>query len=239
MLALVAVAAVVVAGRSLGDSLVTFARWVESLGSFGPLVFMAGYALATVAFLPGSFLTLAGGAVFGFWGVAYAFLGASAGACLSFLVARHLARGWVEARIASNPRFAAIDRAIAREGRKVVFLLRLSPVFPFNLLNYALGLTRIRFVDYLVACLGMLPGAFLYVYYGKAAGDLATLASDRAGDEHGAGHWVFLAVGLAATVAVTALVTRLARTALAEATGAVSPDDDGSGHASRSKPPLS
>src|SRR5438128_355845 len=129
------------------------------------------------------------------------------------------ARTAVERRIAANPRFAAIDRAVGAEGRKIVFLLRLSPVFPFNLLNYALGLTRVRFADYFLASAGMLPGTVLYVYSGKLLGDVTALAGG-ASVEKGAGYYAVLVLGLAATVAVTTVVTRTARRALGEATGA-------------------
>jgi uncharacterized membrane protein YdjX (TVP38/TMEM64 family) len=203
-------------GRSLGDRVPAFARWVEAQGAAGALLFVAGYALATVAMIPGSLLTLAAGAIFGLArGTAYVLAGATLGACLAFFVARYVARGTVERRLAGNPRFAALDRAVGREGRKIVVLLRLSPVVPFNLLNYALGLTGVRFLDYLVACLGMLPGTLLYVYYGKLAGDVAALAGG-ASPARGAGAWAVLVLGLAATVAVTAYVTRLARRALRE-----------------------
>jgi uncharacterized membrane protein YdjX (TVP38/TMEM64 family) len=215
---LAAVAALVLLGRYFGLYIPRFATWVEGLGAWGPVVFVAGYALATVAFLPGSLLTLAAGAIFGLVeGTIYSFVGATLGAAAAFLVARYVARRPIERKIAGNPRFAAIDRAVARQGRKIVFLLRLSPVVPFNLLNYALGLTRVRFVDYLVASVGMLPATALYVYYGKLAGDLAALAGGAA---RGKG-WVdsvLLAVGLIATVAVTTIVARLARRALQEAT---------------------
>jgi uncharacterized membrane protein YdjX (TVP38/TMEM64 family) len=130
-----------------------------------------------VAFVPASLLTLAAGAIFGIpAGTLYVFVAATVGSCLAFLVSRYLARVAVERRIEGNPKFAAIDRAVGRQGRRIVFLLRLSPVFPFNLLNYALGLTRVRFVDYAVAAVGMLPGTLLYVYLGKVAGDVAALA---------------------------------------------------------------
>jgi uncharacterized membrane protein YdjX (TVP38/TMEM64 family) len=134
-------------------------------------------------------------------------------------VSRHLARRTVERRLAGNQRFAAIDRAVGAQGRKIVFLLRLSPVFPFNLLNYALGLTQVRFVDYLIGSLGMIPGTILYVYYGKLAGDVAALAGGGARVEKGAGYYAVLLLGLVATVAVTTVVTRTARRALKEATG--------------------
>src|SRR5688500_18255110 len=205
LLGIVALVVALLLLRELGGPVLRFAEWVQGLGVWGPVVFIAGYAVAAVALLPGSVLTLAAGAIFGLLGgTAYVFVGAVIGSSLAFFVARYLARNAVERRLAGNPRFAAVDRAIGREGRKIVFLLRLSPVFPFNLLNYALGLTRVRFVDYLVASLGMLPGTLLYVYYGKVIGDVAALASGAA-VERDAAYWITLGVGLAATIAVTAV----------------------------------
>jgi len=209
-----ALIALVMLARAGGAYVPRFAAWVNGLGVWGPLVFVAGYAIAAVAFIPGSILTLAAGAIFGIGpGVLYAFTAAVLGSSAAFLIARYLARGPIEHRLAGNARFAAIDRAVGAQGRKIVFLLRLSPVFPFSLLNYALGLTRVRFVDYLVASIGMLPGTLLYVYYGKLAGDVAALAGGAA-VQKGAGYYAVLALGLAATVAVTAVVTRIARRAL-------------------------
>jgi uncharacterized membrane protein YdjX (TVP38/TMEM64 family) len=173
-----------------------------------------------VAFIPGSLLTLAAGAVFGLLeGTVYVLIGASLGATGAFLVARYLARSRIEARLEGRPRFRAIDRAVSHEGLKIVTLLRLAPIFPFNLLNYALGLTRVRLSHYLLACLGMIPGTFLYVYYGKALGSLAAVAGG-AELEKGPGYWTLFAIGLAATVAVTLVVTRVARRALAGASDA-------------------
>jgi hypothetical protein len=125
------------------------------------------------------------------------------------------ARGAAGAR---DPRFQAIDRAIAADGRRIVFLLGLSPAVPFSLLNYLLGLTRVRFADFVVASVGMLPGTLLYVYTGKLAGDVAA-AAGGGGPARGAGYYVVLALGLAATVAVTVVVTRAARRALRAAEG--------------------
>ena len=182
-------------------------------------MFVLGYAAATVAFVPGSILTLAAGAIFGLGkGTALVFIGATLGSTLAFLVARYLARGAIERRLEDQPRFSAIDRAVGRQGLKIVFLMRLSPVFPYNLLNYALGLTRVRLLDYLLACFGMIPGTFLYVYYGKALGSLAAVAGGAA-PERGTGDWVLLGVGLLATAVVTAFVTRIARRALDEQVG--------------------
>jgi uncharacterized membrane protein YdjX (TVP38/TMEM64 family) len=217
---LAALALLLVLGRRAGAYVPAFAQWVNGLGALGPLVFIAGYALAAVAFVPGSVLTLAGGAIFGLArGVVYVFVAAVIGSSLAFLVARYFARAAIERRIAGDARFAAIDRAVGAQGRKIVLLLRLSPVFPFNLLNYGLGLTKVRFADYVAASVGMLPGTVLYVYYGKLAGDVAALAGGAAG-QRDAGYWLVLGLGLAATIAVTTVVTRIARRALAEATGA-------------------
>ena len=216
---LVAVVLLVSIGRQVGGRLPQFTQWVDGLGIWGPVVFIAGYAGATVAFVPGSVLTLAAGAIFGLArGVAYVMTGATIGASLAFLVARYIARGAIDQRLQGNSRFAAIDRAVGREGRKIVFLLRLSPVFPFNLLNYALGLTNVRFVDYFVACLGMIPGSLLYIYYGKLAGDVAQLAGGAAVGR-GPEYYAVILLGLVATVVVTTIVTRTARRALHEATG--------------------
>lgn len=213
-LGLVALVAVVALARQGGSYIPQFAQWVDSLGVWGPVVFILGYAAAVVGFVPGSVLTLAAGAIFGLaGGVAYVFVAAVIGSSAAFLVSRYLARGVIEKRLAGNARFAAIDQAVGAQGRKIVFLLRLSPVFPFTLLNYALGLTRVRFVDYLAASVGMLPGTLLYVYYGKLAGDVAALAGGAA-VEKGAGYYAVLAVGLVATILVTAVVTRTARKAL-------------------------
>src|SRR5262249_8960727 len=165
---LAAVAALAVIGRQAGRYVPAFAQWGNGLGVWGPVVFILGYAAAVGAFVPGSVLTLAAGGIFGLArGTVYVFIAATLGSAGAFLVSRYVARAAIERRLASNPRFAAIDRAVGVEGRKIVILLRLSPVFPFNLLNYGLGLTQVRFVDYLVASIGMIPGTVLYVYYGK------------------------------------------------------------------------
>lgn len=195
-----------------------FALWVNGLGIWGPIAFMIGYAVATVALVPGSFLTLAGGAIFGLgWGTVYVLCTATVGSSGAFLISRYLARRAVERRFEGNLKLAAIDKAVGAQGLKIVTLLRLSPVFPFNLLNYGLGLTRVRLTDYLLASLGMVPGTFLYVCYGKAVGDVAALAAGERAVE-GAQRWIVLGLGLVATFAVTAVVTRIARRALQEAT---------------------
>ncbi len=215
---LAVLAALVFVGREAGAQLGAFAEWVDGLGAWGPVVFMVGYAVGVVAFVPGSILTMAAGILFGLgYGTLYVAIAATVGAIAAFLIARFLARRQIEERIAGSERFAAIDHAVAAHGGRIVFLLRLSPVFPFSLLNYALGLTRVPALHYVLASVGILPGTFLYVYYGTALGSLTAVAAGAA-PARGAEQWVFLGLGLVATVAVTAYVTRIARRALSEAT---------------------
>lgn len=210
------VALLVLAGRRLGAYVPQFATWVESLGFWAPLAYGAGYVVATVAFIPAFILTVAAGTIFGLAkGTAVVFVGATIGTMLAFLIARYVARGAIERRIEGNPKFRAIDRAVSREGLKIVFLLRLSPAFPYNLLNYALGLTSVRFRDYAIASIGMLPGTFLYVYAGKAIGDLAAITGG-AEVSGGSGQTALFVFGLIATVVVTVIVTRIARRALSQ-----------------------
>jgi uncharacterized membrane protein YdjX (TVP38/TMEM64 family) len=186
---------------------------VAGLGPWGPALFVLLYVAATVLFLPGWILSLGGGAVFGLArGVVVVSVAATLGATAAFLVGRYLARDWVARTLERHPRFAAVDAAVAREGWKIVLLTRLSPVFPFNVLNYGFGLTRVPARHFVLASwAGMLPGTLLYVYLGSLAG---TLAVEAPGARTPA-EWAFYAVGLAATVAVTVYVTRVARRALA------------------------
>jgi uncharacterized membrane protein YdjX (TVP38/TMEM64 family) len=189
--------------------------WFDSLGSYGPLAFIAMYAAVTVAFWPGSVLTLGAGALFGvLWGSVYVFLGATLGATAAFCIARYLLRDWVSRKIASRPQFQAIDAAVGRSGFKIVLLTRLSPAFPFNLLNYAYGVTQVSLKDYVLASVGMIPATVMYVYIGSLAGSLASLGSP--GQVSAGPQWTIRIFGLIATVAVTVYITRLARQALAE-----------------------
>lgn len=189
-------------------------EWIQGLGPVGAIAFTIIYIIATVAFLPGSILTLGAGVVFGVvFGSIYVFVGASIGATAAFLVGRYLARNWVAQKIASNEKFKAIDEAVGREGLKIVLLTRLSPIFPFNLLNYAYGVTGVGLKDYFLGSIGMLPGTIMYVYIGSLAGDLATLGTGEQ-PTNPAIQWAIRIIGLIATVAVTVYVTRIARQAL-------------------------
>ncbi len=181
--------------------------WIRNQGIFGVGAFIGLYIAAAVAFLPGSVLTLGAGAIFGVvQGTIYVFVGATLGATAAFLVGRYVARSWISKKIEGNTKFASIDRAVGKEGFKIVLLTRLSPVFPFNLLNYAMGLTSVSLKDYVFASVGMLPGTIMYVYIGSLAGDIGSGASTA--------QTILKVVGLIATVVVTIFVTRIARKAL-------------------------
>lgn len=191
-------------------------QWIDSLGSVGAIAFITLYIIASVAFLPGSILTLGAGVVFGvILGSLYVFIGATLGATAAFLVGRYLARNWVSQKIAGNNKFRAIDEAVATEGFKIVFLTRLSPVFPFNLLNYAFGVTGVSLKDYFLGCIGMIPGTIMYVYIGSLAGSLARIGTEEQ-PTNPTVQWAIRIIGFIATVGVTVYVTRLARKALEE-----------------------
>ena len=189
-----------------------FTGWVKGKGALGVALFAGGYVLGTICFFPGSLLTLAAGVAFGLWGIPLALGSATVGASLAFLVARYLARGAIEKRAKQNEKFQAIDAAVGENGWKIVGLLRLSPLVPFNLANYFFGLTQVKFWPYVLASLvGMAPGTVLYVYLGHVG--KATLAG---GGEQKitTQQWALLGIGLAATAAVTVYLTILAKKAL-------------------------
>jgi uncharacterized membrane protein YdjX (TVP38/TMEM64 family) len=206
-------------GRVAGSALLDLLAGVEALGPAAPLAFGALYVVAVVAMVPGSVLTLAAGALFGVWrGALIVFLAATVGATIAFLVSRYVARPAIERRIAGDSRLARIDAALEGQGTKIVLLLRLSPVIPFSLLNYALGVTRVRLGSYVLGSLGMVPGTILYVYSGRVAGEIVALGAG-AGRVAGAGSTAVLVGGLVATALLVVLVTRVARGALDEAAG--------------------
>ena len=196
------------------DLLVGFLSWIQGFGAWGPVLLAAAYVPASLLFVPGSILTLGAGFLFGVGvGTVAVSVGSVMGAAAAFLAGRTLARGWVERKVAASPRFRALDRAVGRQGFKIVLLTRLSPIFPFNLLNYAYGATPVTFRDYFVASwIGMLPGTLLYVYLGSAVKSLADLVSGNI--QGGLGQKVFFGLGLLATAALTVLITRIARGAL-------------------------
>ena len=220
-----AVWAAVAAALVLALWLLPVNRWLLALveavrgaGAAGVALYVAAYVAACVLLLPGSVLTLGAGFLWGpLWGSLVVVLASNLGAGCAFVLGRTLLRARVARRVEGDARFAAVDRAVGAQGLKVVMLLRLSPLFPFNVLNYALGLTRVSFRDAaLGSFVGMLPGTVLYVYLGSLVTSAAQLASGQRPDAGGAGRALFWG-GLVATLAVTVLVTRVARRALQDA----------------------
>jgi len=195
------------------ERLASWAERTREMGAAGAALFIIGYAAAVVALVPASILTLTAGAVFGVVrGALLVFAGATAGAAVAFLLARYVLRETVQRRLRRAPKFQAIDEAVSRSGFTIVLLLRLSPLVPFSLLNYALGITRVRFRDYILGGVGMIPVTLVYVYYGKAFGEVAGVSGG--GAPRGPLYWTQLAIGLAATALATWMITRRARVAL-------------------------
>ena len=192
----------------------SFGRWIEGLGPAGYALYIAAYALVTVLMMPAVLMMIAAGYFFGLVkGVAIVSVGATLGASLAFLIARHLARGRVERYAAGNARYQAIDAAIGKKGWPIVFLLRLSPLVPFVVSNYFYGLTAIRFWPYVLASwIGMIPLQFLYVSFG-VAGREATAPSEGPA---AAWKWGLLAVGALVTVAATVYAGKVVREAIEE-----------------------
>lgn len=188
--------------------------WVEHLGFWAPIAFILIYNLATIFLIPGSLLTLGAGVIFGvIWGSIYVSIGSVMGAIFAFLIGRYLTRDWVARTLENYENFKMIDQAVGAEGWKIVGLTRLSPIFPFNLLNYALGLTNVSLKDYFLASwIGMLPGTILYVYVGSLVGSLAQLGT--AERSRSPIEWLLYGIGLIATLIVTLYITRIAQNAL-------------------------
>lgn len=184
-------------------------QYIESLGIIGKFFFVLVYILACILLIPGSPLTIGAGATFGFWnGLLLVSIGSTLGATAAFLISRYLARGFIERKLKKNHKFSAMDMAITREGWKIVFWARLSPIIPFFLLNYALGLTKIRLHTYIISSwVGMIPGTALYTYVGSLGKTILATESSPA-------DWVILGIGLIATVSVTVLISRIAKKSL-------------------------
>ena len=183
-------------------------------GAPGVALFIAAYVLSAVAFVPGSILTLAAGFAYGpIGGLLVASPASVLASTAAFLLGRSALRDWVRRRLADAPRARALNRAVGRHAFRLVLLLRLSPLFPYNVLNYALSLTDVTLGRYVAASfLGMLPGTWLYVYLGSRATTAAELG--QTGAEGARDRLILTLVGLIATVIAVALVTRIARQAV-------------------------
>jgi uncharacterized membrane protein YdjX (TVP38/TMEM64 family) len=217
LLILLAAAVVLIASFDVRAWIREALVWIERLGPWGQVLFVAIYIVATVLLIPGAALGLGAGAMFGVVrGSLLVSLASTLGATCAFLLGRHLAREWIAKKIEGNATFTAIDRAVADEGWKIVLLTRLSPLFPFVMLNYAFGITRVSLRDYVVASwIGMMPGTVLYVYLGSLA---RAGVADR---QRTSGEWTLYAVGFLATLAVAVIATRIGRRTLAKRTSPV------------------
>lgn len=200
-----------------GDAIRSTLEWIQNQGAIGVLVFGAVYVLACVLLIPGSILTLGAGVLYGpLLGSVYVSVASVLGATISFLMGRFLVRDWVVQKFGSDPRFASLDDAVGQAGWRMVVMLRLSPVFPFNVLNYALGLTQVRLLDYVLASwIGMLPGTVLFVYIGSLLG-WSVIQGGQSEHPRSTLEWVFYGVGMLATVWVTYSATQMARKALSK-----------------------
>jgi uncharacterized membrane protein YdjX (TVP38/TMEM64 family) len=198
------------------NGLIQLDSYVQSLGALGPAVAVLAYVLCTVLFVPGSAITLGVATLFGLkTAFIVVLIGANGGALCSFLLARTFLREKVARWADGNPKFRSFDHAIGLQGFKIVVLARLSPIFPFNTLNYLLGVTPVKTGAYVIAnLLGMLPGMILYVYIGAAARDALT---GRIVPSAGLFQQALKYAGLLATVAVVLIITQAARKALREA----------------------
>ena len=199
------------------DWLAPLIRQIAELEGWAPLLFIALYVAASVVLAPAFLLTFSAGAIFGLWrGTLYVYIGAVLGSSAVYALAAPLARSRILRWVDRDPRVAAARLAVIDRSAWIMFLLRLSPLVPYNLLNYALAFSGVRYRDFLVASVGMIPAIVMYVYYGKVAGDVALLAAGVA-PSRGPEYYTLLAVGLIATVAATTLITRSARKAVDEA----------------------
>ena len=184
--------------------------WIVGLGLQGVAIFVAIYAVGAVVLAPGAVLTIGAGIAYGFWGLPIVLVGATLGASLAFLIARHLARERLRRLFENRRNIGAIDKAIAADGWKIVALLRLSPLIPFNLQNYLFGVTAVPFRHFVAATfVGIIPGAALYTCLG--------VAGNRALSVSGPAEWALFGVGLSATAIVVVLVAAKARAKLHEA----------------------
>ena len=183
----------------------------------GALLFIPLYALWVTLLLPGVWASMLAGALYGtWWGSVIVFVGACLGAEAAFLLGRTWLRSWAQQRLAALPKLQAVERAVIREGLKLVLLTRLSPAFPFSLLNLAYGLSEVSLRDYTIGLIGILPGTILFCGLGALAGDVARFGDVLSGEADPA-TWTLRIVGIVATVAVVWLVGRAARQALQDA----------------------
>jgi uncharacterized membrane protein YdjX (TVP38/TMEM64 family) len=189
--------------------------WLASMGPWAPALFVLAYVAASIVLAPAFLLAFAAGAVFGVWrGTLVIFVGALAGASAVYVMGARLARSRLFRWIDRDPRVSSVRAAVGGQSLWIMFLLRLSPVVPFVLLNYALALSGVRYRDFALSTVGMVPTIVMYVYYGKVVGDVAKVAAGVA-PPRGIEYYTIVSVGLVATVVATRAITRAAKRAMA------------------------
>lgn len=209
-LGVAAIIAIIAAYRllPLQEWIAAFQDWVKGFGPLGIAIFIMVYALAVFVLIPGSFLTLAAGVIWGLWGFPIIVVAATLGSSLAFLAARYLFHDRVQEKVKNYPKFKAVNDAIGEEGWRVVGLLRLSPALPFSLQNWFLGITPVGFWPSQIATFfGIMPGTLLYVWIGSLGGSAAS-------GETGAVKYIVFGIGIVATLVVTVIVTKKAQAKL-------------------------
>ena len=190
--------------------------WIDSLGSLGPVAFILLHVVGTILFVPAIVFGMGAAFIYGFWqGFVITLISTTISAMAAFFIARYMARGWVARRIAARPKYAAIDNAVGRQGWKIVLLTRLSPGFPFTLLNYALGVTQVSATAFLTAtAVGMAPRTLVHVYAGVFGSSLATFGVDGVGPD--AVRILTVTVGIIVTILATVYISRLVQKTVEE-----------------------
>jgi uncharacterized membrane protein YdjX (TVP38/TMEM64 family) len=218
LMGVVATLVIVMSRFDLAELIQGSCGWIKNFGGFAPLIFITVFNVGTLLFVPGSVLTIKSGILFGtVWGAVYVLIAALLGAILTFGLGRYCCRDWVYCKLQAHPRFKLIDAAIAHEGWKVVLLTRLSPIFPFNLTNYAFGLTQVSLKDYMLGSLGILPGTVMYTYMGAVVGELGMSDPQQlSSPKMQILHWGIRLIGVAATIGITVYLAQLSRHALVQ-----------------------
>ena len=186
--------------------------WLKSLGTWGAIAFIIVYTFTTLICVPGSILALGGGALFGaVWGAIVVFIGGFMGAISAFSLSRYFFQDWVKRQLSKRLYLQALNQAIASEGWKFAFLLHLSPIIPFNILNYALGVSKLAFQDYTIAtAIGIFPGVILYTFLGSTIGDLTMIIMGMPHESHSKIQWIFTIASLLVTAFLAVYLGRVA-----------------------------
>lgn len=209
---------IILQGKNMQELLKTLLLSIQNCQQ-GIIAYILLYNIATVLLIPAVILTLGGGAIYGvFWGSIYVFVASTLGATIAFLLGRYVSRDWVIRKLSQSPKFCALDRAVVKSGFKIVLLTRLSPIFPFNLLNYAFGVMQVSLQDYVLGSVGMIPAIVGYTYIGSLIGDITQLGNESLDLGMGAqiAQGAIYAIGVFATLSLILYGSKLAQKSLEE-----------------------